>query len=281
MQIWLADELRRIAPRVGPDAFDWAMGLEGESVRRIERRHTFRIELAGRDYFVKQHYGLNWLDIAGELVRLRRPVLGAGNEYRMTALLNSIGIATAPLAGFGVDGFWPTSQRSFLITRALPAARTLNELSRDWWHEKPAPQLKRKLIKAVAEIVARMHAAGINHRDLYVNHFRLSLSWLKNPDGAPPLVLMDLHRAQQHTILPRRWLVKDLAALLFSVSDKPLSLRDYLRFLRAYFPCCSLRNILKTDSDLLQRIVEKADAMRRQKERRAKKKMAAATKEKS
>jgi heptose I phosphotransferase len=281
MQIWLADELRDVAPKDGQDAFTWAMGLAGESVRRIERRHTFRLELVGREYFVKQHYGLSWLDIAGELVRLRRPVLGAANEYRMTALLNSIGITTAPLAGFGVDGLWPTSRRSFLITRALPATCTLNELSRDWWHETPAPQLKMRLIRKVAEIVAAMHAAGINHRDLYANHFRLPLDWLKNPAGDPPLFLMDLHRAQQHTVLSRRWLVKDLAALLFSVSDKPLSLRDKLRFLQTYFPGRSLRHILKTESNLLETILAKAEAMRRQKERRVNRKMAVATKEKS
>lgn len=275
MQIWLSDELRKIAPRGREEAFDWIMGLTGESVRRIERRHTFRLELGGDEYFVKQHYGLTWVDIAGELVRLRRPVLGAGNEYRMTALLNSIGIATAPLAGFGVDGLWPTSQRSFLITRALPESRTLNELSRDWWHEKPAPKLKRRLIKAVAEIVARMHAAGINHRDLYVNHFRLPLSWLENPTGKPPLFLMDLHRAQQHATLPRRWLIKDLAALLFSVLDKPFSLRDRLRFMQAYSDDQPLRNILQTQNDLLQAIGEKAESMRRQRQRRIQRKTVA------
>lgn len=281
MQIWLAEELRKIAPLARQDSFDWVMGLAGESVRRIERRHTFKIELGGRDYFVKQHYGLRWSDIVGELVRLRRPVLGAGNEYRMTALLNSIGIATAPLAGFGIDGRWPTSQRSFLITCALPPSRTLNELSRDWWQKRPVPPLKRRLIRAVAEIVRRMHAAGINHRDLYVNHFRLPLHWLDNPVGEPPLFLMDLHRAQQHTVMPRRWLAKDLAGLLFSISDKPLSLRDRLRFLQTYCDGRPLRHILQTEAELLEMTAEKAEAMRRQKERRIQRKTVASRKETS
>lgn len=280
MQIWLADELRAVAPKARKDTFDWAMNLSGESVRRIERRHTFRISLSGQDYFVKQHYGLNWPDIIGELMRLRRPVLGAGNEYRMTTLLNSIGIATAPLAGFGVDGRWPTSQRSFLITRSLPPSRTLNELSRDWWQIHPDPQLKRRLIRAVAGIVAKMHNAGINHRDLYVNHFRLPLSWLKNPVGEPPLFLMDLHRAQQHVVMPRRWLAKDLAALLFSVWDKPLTLRDRLRFLKIYCDGRPLRHILETEADLLQMIKEKAEAMQRQRQRRLQRKTVASGKEK-
>lgn len=281
MQIWLSDELRKIAPQGREEAFDWIMGLAGESVRRIERRHTFRLELAGEEYFVKQHYGLTCADIAGELVRLRRPVLGAGNEYRMTALLNSIGITTAPLAGFGVDGSWPTSQRSFLITRALPLTRTLNELSRDWWQDPPAPQLKRRLIRGVAGIVARMHAAGINHRDLYVNHFRLPLNWLENPTGEPPLFLMDLHRAQQHTALSRRWLVKDLAALLFSVLDKPFSQRDRLRFLQSYYDDRSLRQILETEAGLLQTITARAQAMRRKLEGRIKRNLVATGKETS
>lgn len=268
MQIWLNDELKEIAPGSGKDAFDWGMGLDGESVRRIERRHTFRIELAGRYYFVKQHYGVTWLDIAGELLRIRRPVLGAGNEYRMTALLNSIGIATAPLAGFGVDGCWPTSQRSFMITQELPPTCTLSKLFLSPLYEKVTPELKRRLIASVAEIVSVMHSVGINHRDLYVNHFRLLLGWLDNPVGKPPLHLMDLHRAQLHVKLPKRWLAKDLAALMFSAKAPIFSTRDYLRFLRKYFKDRSLRDILDGESCLLRSVEKRALAMHRQQARR-------------
>ncbi|ABA88524.1 lipopolysaccharide kinase [Syntrophotalea carbinolica DSM 2380] len=274
MQIWLADELRHMAPQ-GPKAtFDWVMGLAGESVRRIERRHTFRVELGGRDYFVKQHYGLTWADIVGEVIRLRRPVLGAGNEYRMTALLNCIGIDTAQLVAFGVDGRWPTTQRSFIITRALPQSCTLNELCMQW-KQQPSAKLKRQLIRAVGEIVAKMHGAGINHRDLYVNHFRLPLNWLENPIGEPPLFLMDLHRAQEHTVLSYRWRVKDLAALLFSVLGKPLSKRDHLRFLQTYFGERSLSRIFEANGGLFRAITEKAEAILHQQERRIKRKSAA------
>lgn len=269
MQIWLNDELLEIASRSGKDPFDWGMGLAGESVRRIERRHTFRIELAGRSYFVKQHYGLTWLDIAGELVRFRRPVLGAGNEYRMTAFLNSIGIATAPLAGFGVDGRWPTSQRSFMITHELPPTFALSQLDRNPQCEKVTPGLKRRLISAMADIASAMHSVGINHRDLYVTHFRLPHSWLENPIGKPPVHLMDLHRAQQHVRLPRRWLVKDLAALMFSARAPVFSSRDHLRFLKTYFKGRSLREILGGEAALLRAVAKKALSMRQQQARRA------------
>lgn len=275
MQIWLADELRHMAPRDPKETFDWVMGLAGESVRRIERRHTFRFELGGQNYFIKQHYGLTWPDLVGEVIRLRRPVLGAGNEYRMTALLNCIGIDTAQLVAFGVDGRWPTTQRSFIITRALPQSCTLNELSMQWKKQQPSPQLKRQLIRVVGEIVAKMHGAGINHRDLYVNHFRLPLKWLENPIGEPPLFLMDLHRAQEHTVLSYRWLVKDLAALLFSVLDKPLSKRDHLRFLQTYFGERSLSRIFEVNRGLLRAITEKAETILHQQERRIKRKSAA------
>lgn len=268
MQIWLSDELQALANGAGQEAFAWCMDLNGESVRRKERRHTFRVQLAGCDYFIKQHYGLTCLDIVDDLVRLRRPVLGAGNEYRMTALLNGIGIATAPLAGFGVSGRWPTTQRSFLITRALPPTCALSQLDLRPQKEKVTPGVKRRLIAAVAAIVAAMHAIGINHRDLYVNHFRLPLAWLDDPVGTPPLHLMDLHRAQQHTRLPRRWLVKDLAALLFSAKAPVFSSRDHLRFLKIYFGGRALRDILRGEAALLRAVAKKAAAMRRQQERR-------------
>lgn len=53
-----------------------------------EARRTLRIEVAGQGYlFVKIHRGVGWKEILKNLLSLRLPVLGAGNEWRAIARL--------------------------------------------------------------------------------------------------------------------------------------------------------------------------------------------------
>ena len=79
-----------------------------------------------------------------------------------------------------------------------------------------------------------MHGAGINHRDFYLCHFHLDLATVD--DEQPRCHVIDLHRAQQRDVIPRRWQVKDLAGLYFSAMDCGLRRRDLLRFLSRYTP---------------------------------------------
>jgi len=72
----------------------------------------------------------------------------------------------------------------------------------------PAPE-RTHLVRAALDAVARFHAAGFVHRDLYAPHFVL-----ERTSGA--LVLLDLGRARRcepRARASRRWFVKDLAAL--------------------------------------------------------------------
>ncbi len=86
---------------------------------------------------------------------------------------------------------------------------------------------RRRLVGEVAQITARMHAAGWYHRDLYLNHFVLG------PGGG--LVLLDLGRARWERQPRRRWHHKDLGALLHGdVGDHPLGAREWLRGLVIY-----------------------------------------------
>ena len=88
---------------------------------------------------------------------------------------------------------------------------------------------RRKVAQQLGRLVARMHRAAINHRDLYAEH----IIFLK--DGG--IVLLDLNRAQVRHRLPQRWRIKDLAALFVS-ANAPAT--DKLRFLLAYLDIPSL-----------------------------------------
>ena len=234
----MRDELRLAPPFdrlwAEQDAFAAVDRLEGEIFRELDGRRTFRTEVEGRGSFVKIHRGVGWGEIVKNLVSLRLPVLGAGNEWRAIRRLEELGVDTMRAVAYGRRGANPAREHSFIVTEELAPTVSLEDFCRDWPTQPPAPAFKRALIRRVAAMVGAMHRGGINHRDCYLCHFLLHL------DPAPTAValklsVIDLHRAQIRGQTPRRWRDKDLAGLYFSALEIGLTQRDRLRFLRDYF----------------------------------------------
>ncbi len=132
--------------------------------------------------------------------RVREPL---ALEARGIVLLDSAGIPTARRVAHGrlADG------RSFIVTEQLYRHRAADMLLNE------QPDLLRPILSATAEIAARLHAAGLHHRDLYLNHFFVDV------EAPTRLCLIDTARVRA---LPRffssRWIVKDLAQFFYSVS---------------------------------------------------------------
>ncbi|HEX5803229.1 MAG TPA: lipopolysaccharide core heptose(I) kinase RfaP [Azospira sp.] len=245
----------------GQDPFVAVEALQGRVYRELEARRTLRTEVAGRGYFVKIHRGVGWGEIVKNLVSLRLPVLGAGNEWRAIRRLEALGVDTMRAVAYGVRGGNPATQHSFIVTEELAPTVSLEDFCRDWPSSPPAPRFKRALIERVATMARRMHAGGVNHRDFYICHFLLHL------DPAPTserfkLSLIDLHRAQLRPATPRRWRDKDLAALHFSALDIGLTRRDFLRFLRVYFGR-PLRDVLRDEAGLIEHLHREAARLQR------------------
>jgi len=216
----------------GRDPFACALALEGDVYRDVKGRRTLRFGHGGRHYFIKVHQGVGWGEILKNLLMLKAPVIGAGNEYRAVRALEAVGVPTLSIAGYGRRGIDPAHQESFLITDELPPSVTLEDHCRDWPASPPPLADRRRLIRAVAATSRVMHGSGINHRDYYLCHFHLDLARM---DTEPPLLyLIDLHRAQIRRRVPRRWRLKDIAGLYFSALDIGLSRRDLLVFIMAY-----------------------------------------------
>lgn len=207
--------------------FDALMALDGEVYRAKEGRRTIGFRRGGRAFFIKQHRGVGWGEILRDLLSLKKPVLGARDEYAALTALAKAGIGAPVPVAFGERGGDPARLQSFVVTEALDGAVSLEDLTRDWPRDPPAPHDKRRLIRAVGSIARRMHGIGLNHRDFYLCHI------LKGA-ADDRLYLLDLHRAQLRPAVPRRWLVKDLAGLLMSALDIGLTRRDWLRFVEAY-----------------------------------------------
>lgn len=141
----------------------------------------------------------------GKPVRLhvkRYPVATSAvdDEVRAIRLLQEAGIATVALAGWGklADG------RSFIITEDLGGYRDVEKLVQSGTPFEA-------LLEPTADVAAKLHAAGLHHRDLYLCHFFV------RPDDRD-VKLIDVTRVSRlGGILTRgRWIVKDLAQFWYS-----------------------------------------------------------------
>lgn len=229
-EVYLREDLQ--AAWNGVDVFDAAFALQGEEYRAVAMRRTIRTHIGDRAYFAKLHEGVGWDEIFKNLLTLKLPVIGAENEYRACRHLEAAGISAPRVGAYGKQGRNPAYVRSFIVTDELAGRESLEDLTNRWPEEAPTPRQKRALTMAVARFAKDFHAAGVIHRDFYICH--LLLDRHKYAEGEIDLAVLDLHRAQIHSDIPRRWLLRDLAALLFSTLDLPLDRRAWLRFVRVY-----------------------------------------------
>ena len=244
------------------DPFAAAFALQGKAVREVAERSTVRTQIDGRWYYAKRHYGVGWREIIKNWLFLRRPIVDASNEYRAVQLLQKIGVGTLNVAGYGARGSNPAKRESFLVTDELTPVLSLEQYALRWIEEPPDPELKRGLIRRVADMARRVHTAGLNHRDFYICHFLLlhpeqldRVSVAKHP-----IHLVDLHRAQIRPQVPYRWLVKDLGSLAYSAMEIGLTRRDTLRFLALYFDQ-PWRQVLQDESKLLADVQRRAERL--------------------
>lgn len=250
----------------GQDPFRQVEQLEGEVFRELEARRTLRTEVAGQGYFVKIHRGVGWGEILKNWVTLKRPVLGADQEWNAIHALTAAGVPTMTAVAYGERGANPANRHSFIITEELAPTVSLEDFSRDWPQKPPAPTLKWALIAEVARMTRRMHQAGVNHRDCYICHFLLHTDQPPTPERFR-LSLIDLHRAQIRSSVPARWRDKDLAGLYFSALNIGLTRGDKLRFLREYF-ARPLRQTLAEEAPLLRMLEAKAAQLQARFERK-------------
>lgn len=185
-------------------------------------------------------------DDAGTKLRLhikRYPAAGkaggqttADLEQAGHRLLVDADIPTAPLVAWGVL----TDGRSFTIWKDLAGFTPGDKLVEQGFAFEP-------LLMPTAELAAKLHAAGLHHRDLYLCHFMIdplslgdgALSEDATPDSQPdssPVQLIDVARVRRLPGWPlrRRWIVKDLAQFWYSTTKLAVTDDHRERWLAAY-----------------------------------------------
>ena len=217
----------------------------------IAQRKTVRLDLPGGPaVYLKRHYPSGFFSA---LKKLFSPEPTALDEFLAIEAFHQSGIptVTAIAAGRRAAGFLRTE--SFLVTLGLEGCTKLEDVL-----ARPLPREEKEgLISKAAQLVKKMHAAGFNHRDLYLCHILC--------DAGGDLSIVDLHRVQRRSCVPRRWLVKDLAALNYSAPPR-VSRADRLRFMKEYLGAGRLGRFEK---DLLRSVLKKSRSMGEHNRKRA------------
>ena len=219
----------------GLATFKALMSHPGHAVAKcaIKERNTVRLDLETesgekRAFFLKRYTLPKIRERLKAYLRLRRPAPGARQEWHAMWIFLQLGLPGPVPVAWGQDG-----ESSLVLSEGVSHVMRLSE-----WAEKnfgegshrntQAISAKHRIIEEVANIVARMHAEGLHHQDLYLCHFLCG----SEQDGLP-LTLIDLQRVKRYRRLPRRWQVKDLAQLHFS-SAQYLTRQDIQRFWKTY-----------------------------------------------
>lgn len=242
------------------DPFVEADKLQGEVFRALETRKTLRFVIEDRSYFIKIHYGTTLKEVLKNLISFRLPVLGADREWNAIHRLTKVGVDTMNGRAFGQKGINPLRRHSFIITEDLTPTISLEDYCENWLNQAPEFSVKQMIIQRVAQMVRKMHASGINHRDCYICHFLLHLPFTGSEDDLK-ISVIDLHRAQLRNSVPIRWRNKDLIGLYYSSLNIGLTQRDVFRFMKLYFEL-PLRKILQQEEVLISKVVSKAEKIR-------------------
>ncbi len=251
-ELYLGDEIKKAWH--GQNPFVTASELTGIVYRALENRKTLKFTIADKSYFIKIHKTVSWSEVFKNFVQLRLPVVSAKNEWLAIAKLKELNIETLTIAAYGKKGSLPSSFESFLITKDLGDAKSLEEVCSHWKISPPKFRVKFDLIKKIAEISQQMHRNGLCHRDLYICHFLLH-------NDNNKLFIIDLHRALLKSNLPQRWKIKDIGSLYFSAMDIGLSKRDFWRFMK-FYSGKSLRALLQDEKSFWRTVNKRALALK-------------------
>lgn len=235
---WVCDDYRGALP---DDLSERVMSLESsDRFHAKQGRSTSRVRFdtawGGLSVYLKKHERLGWRERIAALVDPAGRHSPAGAEWRGLQQARSVGIPVPDAVAAGERiGPWGQVQ-SYLMVLELEGWLELNEALPRFARSLNAREfarIKRRLILELADVVARLHANQLFHKDLYLCHVFV------DPKRAamerPRLALIDLHRLRRHRWSAFRWRVKDLAQLLYSTMEvREINDRDRLRFWRAY-----------------------------------------------
>ena len=267
--MWLDHKYRRSLARAGLDRFGSVMETaEGHCMRALADRENWRLRLhtahrSPRGIYLKKHHVRTWASRLRARLDLGPGETAAAAEAQNVGRLARDGIDVMRLVAYGQRLHGDGLVESFVLTEELTGYEQLDhfvarrfaerELRRTLPRDKEDAEL-RTLIRRVAGLARRFHAAGYNHRDLYCCHFFIR----EAEPGRFDIRLIDLQRVERRRRWRRRWIVKDLAQLAYSAPRDRIKCTHKMAFARHYLGVEKLR---PRDKRLLREVLAKQQLM--------------------
>lgn len=237
----------RVAPQYQPLFRE--VGLDAEAVFDHEQIRAWR-KLSDRENCTLDFTDRNGDSHRWHIKRYPAPMIGlrspADLEVEGYRALHSRDIPTASLVGWGQL----SDRRSFVISEDLNGYEASDKLLAD------GSVSFDRLLEPTAQLAAKLHGAGLHHRDLYLCHFFAGVD-----SEQVDLKLIDVARVRplRSPLTRRRWIVKDLAQFWFSTLEHS-SITDEMRtaWLSSYgthrqIDAQSLRSAIQSKSDSIAR----------------------------
>ena len=220
-----AETLCRTAPVRAwqdPQAQGW------KQIKLNPLRSVWQAEIDGRRYFLKYYAHTDWRDRLKKV--LRGPVCEI--EFRNALYALKAGIPTVPPLAFCPQLLLQGRAHSLLITQAIQPAYPLNEywdLLRSDENGERCRRDRQELIELLAQMIARAHQAGFEHRDMHAANILVHPLGRRRYETA----FVDLQSVNVGHPLSDQAVVKNLG-LLNQWFRRNAGICDRLRFLRRY-----------------------------------------------
>lgn len=264
--MWIDSELQPVFDEAGLSGFAAVMASRtGDCWRELRDRENWRLELPGRDgRRIAVHLKKHRVRTVGTWLRARLRVAPARSaaewEARNAALLARDGIDVMRVVAYGWKADRSGSVESFVMTEELEHYCEIPDLLRRRFRSAASHSSRRDdlggLIRTLADFAGRFHAAGYNHRDFYCGHF-----FVREPaPGRFEIRLIDLQRVQHRHHWRRRWIVKDLAQLAWSLPGGQISCSQRMGFMRRYL---GVAKLLPRHKRLIREVLAKQQLMER------------------
>ena len=236
---------RELLARLGLQAPGDFLALPGVVYCGHADRHVMRVSLGEMPAFLKREHRIRWQDRFANACAGFHFVSKSFREYRVLQDLTAAGIGCPEPIAVGEDGHG----RAFLLLGEVGGHDLRAYLKR------ASARGRRRLAVRLGEELARIHAAGFDHPDLYSKHV------LVGPElgGGLGFYFLDWQRSRRRRRVSWAIRCRDLAALDATLAEDLATSRDRLAFLQAY-----LRRACNTR---LPHLAQAARSVRRQAER--------------
>jgi hypothetical protein len=230
--------------QLGLDTFDGVKKFEGELIKNHKgQRDIQRIRTSAGVFFLKRNWRPYKKDGLKSLLTRGKVWSQSRVEWENSLALQRTGIDVAETIAFGEEcgPFWENF--SFIITAGARGEITLDEFLRTARNT----ESRRRVFKALAHTIRRMHDAELASPDLFTRHIFVETS------PAPKFCLIDMARLDRTRRASPKLRARDLAALNVTAPQRFVSTRERLRFLVAYGGGSELMSLVQKRTDYLLR----------------------------